>query len=1387
MASSRGGRIKFYIEGESADLVRETRTAENALKRLGTQQTRTSTTMRAASTHTADLSKKTHSLAGSLVNAAKYAAGAAAAYLSISQAKAAVTTTQDLAKATMGLHGNLGLSNRAAGEWAAAARARGVDTTKLGMAFKTLSTQVEAARNGSSTAKAMFDSLGISMSDLDQGSRNIPGLMSQIADGMDHAGAGTERLSNVSKLFGRSYAGIAPMIRDGSAALQENLQTTEKYGSALHGKTLKDQAKLRSSLIQSKDAWQGIQVQFTSAITPALTTVNDKFQHLAAVMGNDKLSNAEKFHKIGDTISGWADDALHAFEGVLPQVAEKAGEEAPKIAGALVHGFIDAPILGKLAIGAWLFKAFGGGSAIKAIGGRLGGLVLGGMLGSSATGGVISRTLGSAKPIPVYVVNSLPGVGGEPVPTGGKLGTLGRYLPYLAMAGRAATVAGGTLLLQQEVMRLLPHGSPEDLQRQRDQTSRRQPDTAHDTFRGLSGEKIRADLDKTLAKVKQLADTIQNPKITGAGFAKAIEQDGILARDKLGDILNSLEALPPAARKQAASTMVGMAAEFEDKGKLPKGTAGKLRDSVVTTFHGMNISSVAELEKLARGGDGQFKKLVTSSKHLSQGVSSNVDSLTTNVGAGMTTLGTETNSVLQSFGVKQLTFDLAASIGTGVNHKARGGMLPGYSTVDNVPAMLRSGEAILTPEVHQPIVNNALQATYGMGLGDLFRQTGAAYANGGMVQRLAKGGKAGGMSAMIAEANRFESAHFPYVLGGGHGGFGVQPVDCSGFVSDVLHTGGLLQGAPMVSGALMNWGSPAKGNEPLVVYASPAHTVMRLNGRYAGTSGSNPGGGAGWIEGGSPGLVPGGVARTMDVGAGLSAQIRRVVLNGPDGPLKSMGQAALDKVRGAASRYVQSKMPAGTLGGGDAEFTGGTFDRSRLISLWNAKNPGEGDPSLMATLALRESRGDPNAQNLNTNGTIDRGLWQINSIWLKQLGLTGNSLFNPGINADAAGDVLRIQGPTAWSTYAKGGVVGRLRGFGKGGVAGGQEHYTPPYGGATPTKPPGGATTILGGGLAALTPDEQIALLQIQLTGAAATPGTEDDAAILGQIETLQLGLLTGYQTDYDNLSLTGSEKKGLRRQARAKTAHEEAKLRKLSPAERKKLNAQAAGIQKRLGGDLTDQERAKLEKQLHGNLSPAKRAALEKQLKDKHTTAAQKKAIQKQLDGDLTDKERKAVEKQLSGDLSPDERKKLRDRLQHVEKIQRKGILTADERKELRQDRGDVFDQLKGKALEDKRAELIGKIGTATDDAASTRDQLKALQDNTDAQQAQTDAIKAQAEAEKALADEIAKQNALIQGATNSDYAQALAFIGDLLSGAVGGLVAPRLQTAGAGGVVRS
>lgn len=95
------------------------------------------------------------------------------------------------------------------------------------------------------------------------------------------------------------------------------------------------------------------------------------------------------------------------------------------------------------------------------------------------------------------------------------------------------------------------------------------------------------------------------------------------------------------------------------------------------------------------------------------------------------------------------------------------------------------------------------------------------------------------------EADRIDAAKVPYQWGGGHGarqirGSKVTPLDCSGAVSRAL---GL---DPRVSGEFAKWGNPGRGKS-VTIYANAEHVLMEVNGRFWGTSKTNPGGGAGWI------------------------------------------------------------------------------------------------------------------------------------------------------------------------------------------------------------------------------------------------------------------------------------------------------------------------------------------------------------------------------------------------------------------------------------------------------------------------------------------------------------------------------------------------------------
>lgn len=72
----------------------------------------------------------------------------------------------------------------------------------------------------------------------------------------------------------------------------------------------------------------------------------------------------------------------------------------------------------------------------------------------------------------------------------------------------------------------------------------------------------------------------------------------------------------------------------------------------------------------------------------------------------------------------------------------------------------------------------------------------------------------------------------------------------------------------------------------------------------------------------------------------------------------------------------------------------------------------------MIAIAMAESSGNPNANNagMNTNGSVDYGLWQINSVHRPDL----DKVYDPYYNAQQAYNVWGQQGYGAWAAYNRG-------------------------------------------------------------------------------------------------------------------------------------------------------------------------------------------------------------------------------------------------------------------------------------------------------------------------------------------------------------------------------
>jgi TP901 family phage tail tape measure protein len=167
------------------------------------------------------------------------------------------------------------------------------------------------------------------------------------------------------------------------------------------------------------------------------------------------------------------------------------------------------------------------------------------------------------------------------------------------------------------------------------------------------------------------------------------------------------------------------------------------------------------------------------------------------------------------------------------------------------------------------------------------------------------------------------------------------------------------------------------------------------------------------------------VVRLLGGGSGgagaVVERIKRVLISGPNGPLKSGGQKGLDKVRNAANAYLQKQAPKGVGTGVNAMPGPPIKSLPKNLQKWNQQYPydsseqmpvpavqalaaWQGLPSWFWKIAIGESNFEPGAVGHDPGGTTGYGLYQETTSfadpYLKALGYGGdyNKWLNPVIN-----------------------------------------------------------------------------------------------------------------------------------------------------------------------------------------------------------------------------------------------------------------------------------------------------------------------------------------------------------------------------------------------------
>lgn len=272
--------------------------------------------------------KKTAGIGKAAKNTGKKLVGVAAGFAGIAGAKKAVDTTLDLGKATLSLNKTFGMNVETSSRWAATAKVRNVDNAKLSQGFTKLNRAVGSANDGSQSAIDTFAKLGISQNEL--GAWDTEELLFGISDGLAGIEDKGQKAALMQQVFGKGSQALAPLLRGGSAALEEQLGLAGKYGATF--KSTEDIEEFIKMQRESQLAMMGLQITVGKKVIPALSQFYDKLRQIL-----DQMRAASPRTKA----IAIAVVSLAAATGVLAKVFTAIGAVAKGI-GALAKVLIKA-------------------------------------------------------------------------------------------------------------------------------------------------------------------------------------------------------------------------------------------------------------------------------------------------------------------------------------------------------------------------------------------------------------------------------------------------------------------------------------------------------------------------------------------------------------------------------------------------------------------------------------------------------------------------------------------------------------------------------------------------------------------------------------------------------------------------------------------------------------------------------------------------------------------------------------------------------------------------------------------------------------------------------------------------------------------------------------
>lgn len=297
---------------QMAALQREIISTEADMRKYESQLAETAET-------TEDASKKTVNFGDVAKKSAEIAAAAMAAVATavagvIAGLAEMITDTAKYGDEVDKMSQKLGLSTDAYQEWDYVLSLAGTEMSSMSTGLKTMTNKLDDAKNGSASALAMFEQLGLSLEDLQGMSREE--AFEAVIYGFQGMADSTERAALANDLFGKSGQELAPLFNQTREETEAQIQAARQYGMVMSKDAVEASADFQDSLTTMNRTMDGFKRNLVSGFLPSVSTAMDGFTEILS--GNTEEGIA--------LIEEATDEMVQQLNDNLPTLIEVGGK-----------------------------------------------------------------------------------------------------------------------------------------------------------------------------------------------------------------------------------------------------------------------------------------------------------------------------------------------------------------------------------------------------------------------------------------------------------------------------------------------------------------------------------------------------------------------------------------------------------------------------------------------------------------------------------------------------------------------------------------------------------------------------------------------------------------------------------------------------------------------------------------------------------------------------------------------------------------------------------------------------------------------------------------------------------------------------------------------------